>query len=141
MKLHAKKSRRRRLTLLEVLIAFTLIILSLVPLLSPHVTYYRTQRKLTEMIRIDHAVSMWYASFYEKMLDGEISWEELPFDTFKPIEELPISASYLVKSVKDKGNVHLLQVHVETDLMGTLTYYAVAKRNIDEAEETAADTS
>lgn len=93
------------------------------------------------MVRTDHAVSLWYATLYEKMLRKEIAWEELPFDAPKPIVELDLSAHYVVSVADEKGGVYLLRIAVETEQKEEFIYYVVAERKSDEAEETAPDAA
>lgn len=139
------KLRRRNLTLLEVLISFTLIVLCLFPLLSPHVTYYQIQRKQANRILTNLAIANWYASFYEGLLKKERSWDSLPFETEQPIENLPDKAWYMVTIQDDKaGNketVYLLKIDIRTVSSGNFTYYFVAKRSIDEDQKTTSDSA
>ncbi len=77
--------KRRFQSLLEVLIAFTLIVLCIFPLISPHVAMYRSQIKFIKQIELDHAINLLYAKILEKLYMNSIAWSDLDHRIF-PID-------------------------------------------------------
>lgn len=139
------KLRRRHLTLLEVLISLTLIVCCLFPLLSPHVTYYKTQRQLANRFRTTLEASNWYATFYEELLIGERAWESLPFETPLLIDKFPEKATYVIKNEIDKtgekGISYLLKLLISTEHSGEFEYYFVVIRKANENQKEAPDAA
>lgn len=80
------KSRKRHQSLLEVLIAFVLITLCVIPLIYPHIAIYKDQIKFTHKLELDHAVNLMYGKIIEKLYLNTISWNELTHATF-PVDE------------------------------------------------------
>lgn len=78
--------RRRHQSLLEVLIAFALIALCVLPLIYPHVAIYKAQNKFVHRLELDHAVNLLYGKVMEKLYMNTISWADLTQTTF-PIDE------------------------------------------------------
>lgn len=68
--------RRRHLTLLEVLIALTLVVLFALPLVAPHVGMYREQRRWAKSIQEDLKQDAWYAELYEALLMQKVTIQE-----------------------------------------------------------------
>lgn len=83
----AKKSKlnKKHFTLLEVLIAFALIVLCVLPIISPHVAIYKAQRSFVKKIELDHVVNLLYANIYEDIQKNKIPWEKLEDKTIFPI--------------------------------------------------------
>lgn len=138
------KLRKRHLTLLEVLICFTMIILCVAPLLGPHVSYYQTQRQLVKQVEMNLAIANWYASFYEELLKGQRNWDSLVLDTPQEITLIDEKIVYLLTKKKDKiganKEMHFFEMRF---LRGehSYTYYFVVQRekNEDQTKETIPD--
>lgn len=77
--------QRRNFLLLEVLIAFFLVVFCIFPLITPHVAIYRDQIEFAEKIGLDHAVSELYALTIEQLQRNTIAWEAIIGGTKFPI--------------------------------------------------------
>lgn len=71
------RSSSRPIVLLEVLIAFALIALCILPLIYPHVFILRSERKFIATVELDHVVNLLYADRLQKLYQNEISWQEI----------------------------------------------------------------
>lgn len=71
------KVQKRHFSLMEVMIAFVLILFCLVPLLYPNMAMYREQSRFTDKIKIDHAVTLLYGDLVERLHRREISFDQL----------------------------------------------------------------
>lgn len=60
--------------LLEVLIAFALIVLCALPLIYPHVFILRSEKKFVSSVELDHYVNLLFVDTLEKLYLNEISW-------------------------------------------------------------------
>lgn len=68
---------KRHFLLLEVLIAFALIVLCILPLIYPHVMMLQAQRKFVKKVELDHVVNLLYANIYEQLQKNEIPWDKV----------------------------------------------------------------
>ncbi|MEC7839797.1 MAG: type II secretion system protein [Chlamydiota bacterium] len=101
-----KTLNKRCVTLIEVLIAFTIITMCLFPLLYPHVFIIKQQSEFTQKIELDHQVNLLYGEFLSRLYTNEIPWSDL-FDS-RDIEindELKVSAG-IAEKVPYKGTYH-----------------------------------
>ena len=73
-----RKSKKRAFTLLEVLIAFLLIVICLVPLLAPYPFIYRQQKKIVEELEIDRLASLAFVDLLSKIYKKEIDHLSMP---------------------------------------------------------------
>ncbi len=118
---------KRPFLLLEVLIAFLLIVLCAIPLISPHVAIFRDQKTFIEKIEVDHAVAEVYGNMIEQIYRQAIPWETLSSGQAVPIDKnfivgfdgrpLPYEGTYVIKIGKKKPDkeekpfsVNLLQL-------------------------------
>jgi len=103
--------RRKHLTLLEVMIAFLLIILCVIPLVTPHLMMYREQKRLLLQVNLDHLANRLYAEIYQDLQQGEIPWEVLENEESVPLDRLarrinrilPEESRYQFKLIKPKN--------------------------------------
>jgi len=106
---------KRQFTLLEVMIAFALIVLCIIPLIYPHVFILKTQRDFIKKIAVDHIVNLHYADLVEKMYKNEIPWDEIMQEAPIPIGKdkikqlmgegsFPYEGSYRFIEIKHKPN-------------------------------------
>jgi Tfp pilus assembly protein PilV len=124
--------KRRHLTLLEVLIAMSIVIFSALPLIAPHVAMYREQKELVGKVEMDRKVQNWFAQVYEDLLLGKMA---LPDESAEAFE----GAVYSVREIERKGSktkAHLYELTV--DAQGQKYHYHVAIR--DEKEEADSHT-
>lgn len=77
MKTNRGKLRKRHFLLLEVLIAFAIVIFCAIPLIAPHVDMYKAQREWLDKEELDHVVNLLYADLLEKLYLNTIDWAEL----------------------------------------------------------------
>ncbi len=77
--------QQRPFSLLEVMIAFVLILFSLAPLIYPNLAIFREQTRFVETLKIDHAVTLIHGSILEKLHRREI-----PFDSITQKNEVQI---------------------------------------------------
>lgn len=68
---------RRPFLMLEVLIAFALVLLSAIPLIYPHVSMIKAQHELINKININHSANLIYVSLLEKLHKNEIPLIEI----------------------------------------------------------------
>ncbi len=110
--------RKHSFLLLEVLIAFTIVVLCIIPLLAPHVGIYKEQKNFLNQIELNHTVHLIYVEVLEKMHKGEISIADIfnKRDFSVTTEKLPsqnINASYhLSPSASKKQNEEGFNVHL-----------------------------
>ena len=69
--------KRRTILLLEVLIAFAIIVLWVFPLIYPHAAMARSQREFIKKIELDHAVTLLFAQVYQDLLTNKIEWNDI----------------------------------------------------------------
>lgn len=92
------RSKRRPAILLEVLIAFTLIALCILPLIYPHVFILRSETKFGSTVQLDHYVNLLYADRLQKLYQNEIPWQDIENGN-----EIPID-SHLLEALGYKGD-------------------------------------
>jgi len=81
--------------LLEVLIAFLLIAMCLLPLLYPHTFILTSQRRFIDEVELDHKVNLQYADIVKALYRNDISWEAIMSRVEFPIDTtLPYKGSY-----------------------------------------------
>ena len=78
---------RRYVALLEVLIAFVLVVLCILPLIYPHVAIYREERQFIDTVKLDHNVSLLYAHILQKLYQKTIPFGDLENKTKHIVDE------------------------------------------------------
>ena len=68
---------KRHIVLLEVLIAFALVVLCALPLIYPHMAIFKAERKFIDTIELNHVVNLLYANRLEKLYLREIPWDDI----------------------------------------------------------------
>lgn len=81
------QQKRRCIALLEVLIAFALIVLCVLPLISPHLLILKSERQLVQLVELDHIVNLLFANRLEKLYQNKIPWEEIKNSREVPVDE------------------------------------------------------
>ncbi|HEV8052742.1 MAG TPA: type II secretion system protein [Parachlamydiaceae bacterium] len=84
---------RRPIVLLEVLIAFALIALCILPLIYPHVFILRSEKKFISTVELDHTVNLLYADRLQKLYQNEISWQDIENGAPIPITPAMVEAA------------------------------------------------
>lgn len=69
--------KKRYQMLLEVLIAFALIVMCVLPLISTHVSMLKMQNQFIRKIELDHVVNLLYAKVLEKLYLNSYSFGDL----------------------------------------------------------------
>ncbi len=69
--------KKRYFLLLEVLIAFTLVVMAFLPMLYPHYYLLRAQREFIHKVDLDHLVNLAYADVTERLYRNEIPFFDL----------------------------------------------------------------
>ncbi len=105
-----RKTKKRNNLLLEVLIAFAIVVLCILPLLYPHVGVIRSQQEMITAVQLDHFVSLHYANTLEKLYLNEIPWETLHSDKPIPIDKEMIKKLGIKEAIPYKGTYHFIDV-------------------------------
>lgn len=79
--------RKRHVILLEVLIAFALVALCILPLIYPQVFIFKSEKGFIEAVELDHVVNLLYSDRLQKMYLNEIGWAEIEGEKPVPITE------------------------------------------------------
>lgn len=106
-------SNARPIVLLEVLIAFALVVLCILPLIFPHVVILKSERAFVETVELDHLVNLLYANRVQKLYMKEIPWQDIEGGKELPIDEgllqqvgykreLPFTGNYRFEEIKHK---------------------------------------
>lgn len=69
--------KKRSLLLLEVLIAFAIIVLCIFPLIYPHAAMAKAQKEFVQKVQLDHAVTLLYGQIYQDLLTNKIEWPDI----------------------------------------------------------------
>lgn len=94
--------RKRPTVLLEILIALTLIILVLVPLIRQPIQLHIAEKERIKRIEANRITAWTYTEIREKFLKGEFRWEQIPaLKIESKIYELP-SVPLLVPPVANE---------------------------------------
>lgn len=72
-----KLCKKRHILLLEVLIAFAIIVLCIFPLIYPHAAMAKSQREFIKKIELDHAVSLLFGQIYQDLQRNKIEWNDI----------------------------------------------------------------
>lgn len=110
-----RRTSKRYMILLEILIALALVTLCILPLLTPHVAMIKQQKKFISEMKLDHLVHLLYVDMLEQMQQNKISWtlindqNPIPIDEamWQRIGESPppnLKGSYRFGEVKKKEN-------------------------------------
>lgn len=94
---------KRPLILLEVLIAFALVVLCVLPLIYPQVFILKSEREFVDTIELDHAVNLLYGNRLQKLYLNEIDWDEIEEERHIPITNAMIKESEITKKLPYKG--------------------------------------
>lgn len=77
--------KKRHFLILEVLIAFTLIVLCVFPLLIPQAFILKSQGAFIKKIKLDHFVNLLYGNITERLYLNSIEWKDIESGTLFPI--------------------------------------------------------
>ncbi len=131
-----QKVKKRKVLLLEVLIAFALVVMCAFPMLYPHVFMVKSEKRFVREVELDRLVDILYADILEQLYKNEIGWETLQTSIQRPLQNAAVAklnykGYYMFedhsKNGKEEGQSHHL-------LELTFTFYpADSAHNILEA--------
>lgn len=104
---------RRPIMLLEVLIAFALIVMCALPLIYPHVFILRSEKKFVSTVELDHFVNLFFVNMLQRLYQNEVPWQEIEGGKPQPIddaalqsigygENLPFQGTYRFQELRKK---------------------------------------
>lgn len=99
-----KRAGKRHLTLLEVLIAFAIILLCIFPLISPHVFMLKAQSEFNQEVELDHAVNLLYVEMLAALQMNEIPWSDIVEGRTIDIDEALLKNTGTGRPFQFKGN-------------------------------------
>lgn len=99
-----RKVNKRHVLLLEVLIAFALIVMCIIPLLYPHTFILKEQKQFIHRIELDHVVNLLLADITERLYLNEIPWNDIANKTVFQIEETELRRINYSRSLPFKGS-------------------------------------
>lgn len=80
------KLNKRPILLLEVLIAFAIIALCILPLMHPHAAMLKSQKEFIRKIELDHAINLMTAHVIERLYTNEIPWSTIDGNLIHPLD-------------------------------------------------------
>jgi len=69
--------KKHSILLLEVLIAFAIIVLCIFPLIYPHAAMAKAQKEFVQKVRLNHAITLLYGQIYQDLLANRIEWTDI----------------------------------------------------------------
>lgn len=95
--------RKRSFTLLEVLIAFLLIVIAVIPLMAPYPYIFKAQKVFIYDLEMDRLSALYYVDFIARIYKKEIDPSQFKEEELWPIEDklpIPYKGTYGVSSDK-----------------------------------------
>lgn len=107
------RSECRHIMLLEVLIAFVLIVFCALPLIYPHVFILKSEKEFVSTVELDHVVNLLYVEILQKMYQNEVPWSSIEGRKAMSIDvgllktigyenKFPFVGTYRFKEIKHK---------------------------------------
>jgi hypothetical protein len=98
---------KRPFLLLEVLIAFALVSLSMIPLMRPHIVILQEEKAFLKELELDKRVNQFYVDMLESLYNNRIPWEEITQGTEgvfteEALRSLPYKGKWKLEAVKNK---------------------------------------
>lgn len=119
------KTRKRHISLLEVLISFVIVVLCVLPLISPHVWILKSQRDFVRIIDLDHVVNLLYADILHRLYTNDIKLNELENRTQFPIDQTILKNSGYEGTLPYKGHYEFFIKKSKSSKDGSLTHFLV----------------
>lgn len=126
------KIKHRSILLLEVLIAFAIIVMCIFPLIYPHVALVKAQKEFIQKIEIDHAVTLLFGQIYQDLHTNQIAWKDIEakkrfelseqdFKKFNAGKALPFKGYYYFEPLiykpknqpKEETSAHLMNLIIK----------------------------
>lgn len=125
-----KKLKKRHFLLLEVMIALTIVIFAVLPLVYPHFYIYKEQKSFVNKLNLDLVMNHFKADIVQKLQRNEISFQDIEqgvktninFDAIQgiTIKNFPYSGQYYFVVLKNKKNenfgLYQIQLNAEVSL-------------------------
>lgn len=100
--------KRRHYLLLEVLIAFMIIVFCLFPIIAPNVAVVKAQKSFSQVVELDHTANLVYADILENLYRNQgISLSDIQERRWFPVEQkflegLPYTGKYQFEILRRK---------------------------------------
>lgn len=102
--------QRRSVVLLEVLIAFALVALCVLPLIYPHVFILKSEKAFVDIIQLDHSVNLLFANRLEKLYQNKIPWNDIEDKKEIPIDSTMLQESGIKETLPFTGTYRFFEV-------------------------------
>lgn len=130
---------KRPFLLLEVMIAFALVVLTILPLIYPHTYILRTQKEFIKEIDLDLWVNNHYANLIEQLYKNQIPWDVISGQRTLSLnpENLPFSGTLQFTQLKSKPDeittygVYLFEITYSFSNKLTYTYHLMLIRDVN----------
>lgn len=110
---------RRPFLLLEVLIAFAIVAMAVLPLIAPHFYIFQQQTRFVDKIHLDLAVNRFYGTIVEQLQRNEIGWGDIEQKRVFPIDEGFLKMAGYHDPLSYTGSFQFLEVkHKKNDNYG-----------------------
>lgn len=116
--------KKRHLTLLEVMIAFFLIIICLIPLVYPHTYFFKMQSEFGESLASDRLANAVFVNILDRLNKYEIPWKEIKEGAVLQVPDsliaengLPFKGTYtfsIAQEKKDKDTHYSVNLYTVT---------------------------
>ena len=107
--IHIRMIRRHSVLLLEVIIAFALVALCVLPLIYPQIFILRSERQFINEVQLDHKVNILYGDIMEKLYRQEIPWQDIVDEKVFPIDLSLGGKSEEKKEIHYKGSYKFIK--------------------------------
>jgi len=128
--------------LIEVLIAFTLVVMCILPLIYPHVFMVKTQHQFIRKIELDNVVNVLYGETLAALQMNRIPWKDIIDGKRIPISEDQLKAAGFEEKLHYQGSYQFSlqkkkpeKENPETAYLLNLTYSFVPTLITDDAEK------
>lgn len=111
--------------LLEVLIAFFIVVMCALPLIFPHVVIYKEQQQFTSKIELDLAVNKFYAEIVQKLYRNEIPWNDIEQSRELSIDDDFLRRAEYLRYLPYIGRYQFQEVRRKRKKDGTFTVYLI----------------
>ena len=127
--------KKRATVLLEILIALTLVMVALVPLIRQPIQFQLAEKKQIQRIEADRIAAWTYSEIREQFLKGEFRWEEIPkFQEESKVYELDGGRAFTLKTLEEKeheGKIsRLVGVHLRLK-NAKATYRLIVEKQVE----------
>lgn len=108
--------------LLEVLIAFVIVVLCAIPLIYPHTAMLKAQNQFVRKMELDHAVNLLYGHVVEKLYLNKFNWNDINMTAFDVTDEMLKEAHY-DKPLQYQGSFAFIEENHKPKEIGNYNLY------------------